>query len=323
MFGQSQRFVLIEEFSQASCGPCLAANINLYALMSANATKATSLKYQVVFSGPDPMNAQNKADAANRVSYYNVNGIPSSHMDGGLSAIPTQEKIDIAYTTPSPFSMKLTHRFNTTTNPDSIFIECEITCTQTITLDLPKIRVAMTEKTIEFTSPPGTNGEKIFYDVMRKMYPDPNGTAVTESWTVGQTQKLYFKEQIPAYIYKISEIAVVAWMQDDFGKKVLQTAYSPFPEVTAIDNFNNAVYALSVYPNPSSGIFTTSFEIMNTDNYSVKITNAIGQVVYEEVMTNFNGKYSKEINISSYGQGVYMLKISGSKGGEVKKLITY
>jgi hypothetical protein len=80
---------------------------------------------------------------------------------------------------------------------------------------------------------------------------------------------------------------------------------------------------MNVYPNPSNGVFNTSFYVSNTGNYNIKIFNALGQVVYEEGLKNFSGSYSKEMNISSFGQGVYLLSISDSKGVTVKKLITY
>jgi hypothetical protein len=81
--------------------------------------------------------------------------------------------------------------------------------------------------------------------------------------------------------------------------------------------------SLVVYPNPSNGVFTTSFNTVNADNYNVKITNTLGQVVYEESLVNFSGNYSKAINIASFGKGVYMLSISNSKNEDVKKVITF
>ena len=80
---------------------------------------------------------------------------------------------------------------------------------------------------------------------------------------------------------------------------------------------------LDVYPNPNSGVFTTSFNVTNTDNYTVKITNELGQIVYEEKLDNFSGTYSKKIDIASYRKGVYMLSVSNSKNETVKKVLVY
>ena len=43
---QSQRLTLLEEFTQASCGPCAAQNPALNTLLAGNETKTVSIKYQ-------------------------------------------------------------------------------------------------------------------------------------------------------------------------------------------------------------------------------------------------------------------------------------
>jgi len=330
MWGQSQRLILVEEFTQASCGPCAAANPALQSLLNSNVTKATSIKYQTSWPGTDPMNAQNKTDVQTRVTYTTCNGVPYAVMDGavvmggGYNGAPgglTQTKINTEYAVASPFSMQLMHWFNAA--KDSIFIQCKITCTQNITMITPKFRVAMIEKTISFTTAPGSNGEKKFYNVMRKMYPNASGTALATTWTNGQTQTLNFKEKIPTYIYQKTEIATVSWIQDDGNENIKQAAYSP--TASNPTGINNVVVenSFSVYPNPSKGDFTTSFEALKADNYTVKITNTLGQVVYQEVLINFAGTYSRKMNIGSYGKGVYLLVISNGENEDVKKIITY
>jgi len=332
VWGQSQRLVLVEEFTQASCGPCASANPALQALLNSNVTKATSIKYQTSWPGTDPMNAQNKPDVQTRVTYTGAGsvGVPYAVMDGavvtggGYNGAPgglTQTKINTEYAIASPFTMQLMHWFNAAN--DSIFIQCKITCTQNVTMTTPKFQVAMIEKTISFTTAPGSNGEKKFYNVMRKMYPNASGTALATTWTNGQTQTLNFKDKIPTYIYQKSEIATVAWIQDDGNKNIKQAAYNPAANTTT--GINNVVVenSLSVYPNPSRGEFTTSFEAAKTDNYTVKITNTLGQVVYQEELANFAGTYSKKMDIGSYGEGVYLLVISNGQNENVKKVITY
>jgi PKD repeat protein len=81
--------------------------------------------------------------------------------------------------------------------------------------------------------------------------------------------------------------------------------------------------SLDIYPNPNNGQFTVSFNIEKYDNYTVKIANTIGQSVYEETLNNFNGKYEKNMDITTYGKGVYMLSITNSKNETVKKVMVY
>ncbi|TAL61432.1 MAG: PKD domain-containing protein [Bacteroidetes bacterium] len=231
LFAQSQRLVFVEEFTQASCGPCASANPSFNALLSTNTTKAASLKYQVSWPGTDPMNAQNTADVTTRVTYYGVSGVPDARLNGNVAAgapgVVTQTNINSEYALPSPFSMKLDHWFNAAN--DSIYINCEITCTQNTNMTTPRVRIAMIEKTITFANAPGSNGEKVFYNVMRKMYPNANGTALATAWTSGQKKTISFKEKIPAYIYSKPQIGVVAFIQDDSNKNIKQSAFSSSP----------------------------------------------------------------------------------------------
>lgn len=84
-----------------------------------------------------------------------------------------------------------------------------------------------------------------------------------------------------------------------------------------------ADHQIEVYPNPSTGEFTAMFNIENNDNYVVKVSNELGQIVYEEKLDNFSGIYSKKIDISSYRKGVYMLSVSNLKNKTVKKIVVY
>lgn len=334
LFGQSQRMVFVEEFTQASCGPCASANPAFTKLLMDNASKVNFLKYQTSWPGTDPMNKQNPTDVKTRVTYTGADkvGVPYAVQDGavvkgggydGAPAGLTKAKIDAEYAIASPFSMKLDYWFNKAN--DSIFIKCKITCTQAATMTTPKLQVAMMEKLITFASAPGSNGEKAFEHVMRKMYPDANGSSLATNWTVGQTITLDFKGAIPSYIYKKTEIAAIAWIQDDANKNVKQSIYAPVPTSipTSVDEEATATLNLNAYPNPSNGAVNINFEAVSSANYSVKIINAIGQVVYEEALSNFKGIYTKQIDIQKYGKGVYMLNIGNGEVQQVQKLVVY
>ncbi len=260
-FGQSQRLVLVEEFTQASCGPCAAQNPGFNTLLAANPTKAISVKYQTSWPGVDPMNAQTQTWVAPRVTYYNVTGVPHGTMDGtdivndcsaytGAPACLSQSEIDAEYAVPSPFTMSATHTFNTAM--DSVFITIVITCSQNVTMTTGKLYVAMVEDMIKFATPPGSNGEKEFFGVMRRMYPDGNGTVIANGWTVSQTQTLNFNVAIPTYVYNKGQIAIHAWIQDDANKNTKQAARSapvPMP--------NDA--GISVIAGVSAGSCNTTF----------------------------------------------------------------
>lgn len=265
---QSQRIVLAEEFTQASCGPCASQNPAFNTLLSANTAKIVSVKYQTSWPGVDPMNAQNPTDVATRVTYYGVSGVPDAPMDGveqtgasytGAPANYTQAKIDAEYAIPSPFTLNINHTFSA--DYDSIFVTCVITASQAYTsTGTLKAHIAMVENTISFTAAPGTNGETEFYSVMRKMYPTAAGTTLPGTWTSGQTQTITFGALIPSYIYSKSQISIVAFVQNDGDKSVQQAGQDATQSLTS-DIGTTAIAGIPVFQCATS--FTPTATIKN------------------------------------------------------------
>lgn len=226
-FSQSQRFILIEEFTNASCGPCAAQNPAFDALLSNNTSKCTSIKYHVNWPGVDPMNAQNPVDAATRVSYYQVTGVPYACMDGtpipgsnyvGAPANLTQGKIDAEYAIPSPFNLSMNYRI--TTANDSIYLTMLGECTQAVTGTF-YAQMGVIEKHIHFNSPPGTNGEKDFYNVMKKMVPTASGSLLSNSFQVGDYFIVEGSWKL-ANVYTLSELSTLGWIQNNANKNIHQ-----------------------------------------------------------------------------------------------------
>lgn len=223
---QSQRMVLAEEFTNASCPPCASQNPAFNALLSSNVSKVISIKYQTNFPGADPMNAQTNNFVTPRLTYYSVTGVPFAVRDGyqlrdpsygvsGYDAGPYlwgQDSIDNRYAVPSPYTLNVSHTYNATF--DSIFISVEVICTQAVSGNLV-LHTGLVEKQITFASAPGTNGEKEFYGVMRNMIPNANGTSLGTSWTVGQTQSYNFAIKVPTFTYSKGQLAIVCFIQDN------------------------------------------------------------------------------------------------------------
>lgn len=78
-----------------------------------------------------------------------------------------------------------------------------------------------------------------------------------------------------------------------------------------------------LYPNPSYGVFSLVFTSTEIMKYTVKLQNALGQIIYEEKLDNFNGTYIKDFDITKYSKGEYYLIITGNKNVKYEKLIVY
>ncbi len=226
---QHQRRVLIEEFTNASCPPCAAYNPAFNATIAANIQYLTPIKYQTNWPGVDPMNAQTQSDVSPRVDYYSVNGVPYGNQNGTLEISPvssySQAQIQTAYNTLTPVTINLSHSFNAAV--DSVLVSVSVTSDAAITGNF-RLHVGIVEDEILFAKAPGTNGEAEFFQVMRKMLPNGNGTT-TGNFTAGQTKTYSFAWKI-TNIYNLQTLSVAAFLQNNANKEVLQSERSePVP----------------------------------------------------------------------------------------------
>lgn len=274
-FSQSQRFVMIEEFTNASCNPCASQNPAFDALLTANASKCTSIKYHTNWPGVDPMNAQNPAEVGTRVSYYQVTGVPYAVMDGspitgpnyvGAPANLTQAKINAEYAIPATFNLSMNHQLSA--GNDSIYVTMLGECTEAVSGTLVA-QIGVIEKHIHFNSPPGTNGEKEFYNVMKKMLPTASGTVLTTSFQPGD----YFIVQSSwklANVYSLPELSAIGFIQNNGNKQIQQGANSSTTPLTMPYNNDVQVMAVSNYSTTNcSGSLAPKVTIRNNGNNPV------------------------------------------------------
>lgn len=260
-FAQSQRLVLVEAFSQASCAPCAAQNPALNAALDAAGTNTVvSVKYQTDWPGYDPMNEQNPSEVQTRVTYYNVTGVPARKLDGNQGTSITGATISTRQAVSAPFSLSVNHVFNA--DKSAATVNINLTASQAFTASGNLVlHVAMVEKEIDFDTPPGTNGELVFHSVMRKMIPSASGSALPATWTNGQSQTFALPVNTPNYVYKVGEIAFVAWVQDNGTKEVHQAGYSA-PQPVASSASVTSLTGVPVFQ--CTNTFTPSIVIKNT-----------------------------------------------------------
>lgn len=66
---------------------------------------------------------------------------------------------------------------------------------------------------------------------------------------------------------------------------------------------------LKVYPNPNEGVFTVSFDQREKGNVSIEILDLNGKSLYQEELKDFSGSYRKEIDLSKFGAGTYLVNL--------------
>ena len=256
-YAQAQRLVLVEEFTQASCPPCASQNPAFDDLLLSNTDKVVTLKYHTSWPGVDEMNAQQPTDVQSRVTYYNITGVPMGAVNGfvwpdydgytssydqylGAPYQFTQGLIDSMYGISTPFNLSSSYALSQ--DLDSVYVTVTVTAVGSYSGSLIG-QVAVIEKVVSFDSPPGSNGETQFDAVMKKMLPSASGTTLSSSWNAGDTYTYTVGWKL-SNIYNMNELAVVAFIQNNTSKEVMQSAYS---QPQQLSNYG-AVTALNGVP---------------------------------------------------------------------------
>ena len=116
------------------------------------------------------MHNHNTVENNARVSYYGINGVPTAAIDGvvptgggfgypGQPSAFSQSIINQYHAVESPFEIDMYHYLSA--DEDSIFVIMRIRAAQDVT-GIAKAHIVVIEKTIHFSSAPGSNGKPIF-----------------------------------------------------------------------------------------------------------------------------------------------------------------
>lgn len=91
-------------------------------------------------------------------------------------------------------------------------------------------------------------------------------------------------------------------------------------EICCDDMVHESMGQIHIYPNPSQGDITLSYELMKTGQYRIDILDVSGKLVYHETNTlNENGQIQFDLNLLK--RGVYQLMLSNEQQRYVKSLV--
>lgn len=180
----AQRKVLYEHWTNASCPPCAAANPAHRAMISAlGPDTVIGVSYHVWWPGADPMYNLNTSEVQTRTNYYSINGVPHSRVGGTVSFTPSsgnagtvRTAIRNRYAVASPCTIDLSAFVAGETSigySGTVHAESDMLDANT------RLFVALITDTIEYQSPPGSNGERLFEHVFRDFGTASTGLAFT------------------------------------------------------------------------------------------------------------------------------------------------
>ncbi|MBA2613152.1 MAG: T9SS type A sorting domain-containing protein [Bacteroidetes bacterium] len=365
LFSSAQiRTSLFEEFTGENCNPCASTNpaLNITLLSATNAPKVIAIKWQVpIPSAPSltwslyrtnqaEIDWRYKSSASGGYGYPSQN-TPTNAVTSGINSAPAgrldgRHQWDFGATSDHPFyisnavissaqSQTTNFSINMSTAWDATFSNCAVTVTVQSSTAFTSTgtlvyRLCLVERTINFDSPPGTNGEKDFYDAVRKSYPTATtGTAVTSmgtvlpnTWTAGQTQTFVVNCAVPSYVYDKGQMSFVGFVQDDGTRLIYQAARTLQP---AIPNDAKAV-SISIPSVQCTNTLMPSVTIKNNGINAITamtVTPVLDGVTGANIFWTGNLAPTATTNLvmnvisTSSGAHTYSYNITGVSGGDV------
>jgi len=221
----SQKIVLIEDFSNVSCIPCIESNKILKSIKNSYTDeKLVVIKYAANFPSPvDPMYLANTEDADSRMSYYIIFFTPTIIVDGldrptSSDSISIKESIDSKLAAQPKFEISV----DDSIAGQSMFVNGKVKLLNSSELNFDDLVIhsVVIETLIEYSSPPGSNGETEFHDVMRKMLPDNQGFSISN---IEDDNEINFnwETQINSGWNK-ERLKTIVFIQDKNSKEIFQ-----------------------------------------------------------------------------------------------------
>jgi len=258
---------LVEEFTNASCGPCAAQNPAFNTLIDANEGKIIAVKYQVWFPGFDPMFETNKEEVQAKWSTYEDYTVGLYGSDNGLGGVPTafldgymgngnygggnwnsayygapvgcnQAAFNYAAAQVSPLDIQVSHSYNNTI--DSVNITVIVTNNSDTTFNISgyNLHAYLLESKLNWPVAPGSNGEKDFSHVFRKAASSIFGDNVLPaSFASGESATFTYTVALKNYFFALNQIEALAFIQKTTDLSVMNAALSEpvsFPAGTTV-----------------------------------------------------------------------------------------
>jgi hypothetical protein len=325
------RLVLIENFTNENkdatyTGVTYAENKTAYD----NIGPLESLKVQYHLNWPseDTNSKLNLEEQTARMAYYGVvlstNSIPRTFIDGssngditGVWATTLRNKKELS---PAPIELKVI-----TEPAETGYLKAKVSIKAL--LDIPKIpanrnivsRIALVEKTDVSTN----------QNVFRRFISSPIGFSLYDQLSLLSGETIVYSdsilvEELSVLAANLSDLALVAFVQDDSTKEVYQADILLDPDFTSISpitSIEDPAYAskITLYPNAANQEVNIVLPNEVTKTTPVSMLDAYGKEVYQNYFSP--GQKRKVINTTDMAAGMYIIRITTPEGGVATKKV--
>lgn len=89
------------------------------------------------------------------------------------------------------------------------------------------------------------------------------------------------------------------------------------PSTAGINEYSLTKPEVSIYPNPSNGLFNLNY----SNATHIKVFNTLGNVILQENLKENSSNGLKTIDLSSFANGIYLVSVSNDKGTSNHKIV--
>lgn len=300
------RNTCMEVFTSSTCGPCAPGNVNMETNIIPNISNYTVVKYQQDFPGNgDPYQT---TQAVNRRAYYGINSIPRMEIDGQWDGNASSLTVGIFNSYQQEPAFTDISINSAGYNGNIVTVSALINPLIAYTGNNFSYHIVVVEK--QTLNNVATNGETSFENVMMKMVPNENGTAVT---SLNPSSPININQTINmtgTFVEQMSDLRVVIFLQDNTTKEILQSEWADVLFVGIAEQAQAGSIITAVFPNPASTQLTMNFTVNEPQAVRWNMTNLTGQQVMETTTAAATqGTNSVAVNTTTLAEGVYFLNL--------------
>ncbi len=279
--------------------------------------EATRIQYHVKYPGDDSYSSVNTTDPSARAAFYGVvlsdaiipRGFVDGQSQGNFANMAWVNQLrDERSLIASPFLIDIDA--SSVVN-GQLHINAIVHVVENFS-GRPVLHIAVVEK--NETSPNSY--------VLRKMLPNAAGTAMSTSYSAGET--ISFDQYYMAHSADIdvSDLAVAVFIQDEITKEIYQSEILESPATPdVVTGIETPAFAekIKIYPNPADKEFTIRLSERTRDDLNIRLIDVRGQ---EVVVPGF--KKGEEVNVVTTKElagGLYILQLESAKGLVRKKIM--
>lgn len=316
-YSQLKNMILLEEATNASCGPCAGQNPVLEQFLQDHSADVIAVSYHAWWPGlNDPMYVNDKAMNEARITYYGFDqiGVPVCVIGGsyatpviGYAGAPGDTDavivaVDSEMTVARPITMDVKRYVQSDSE------EVLVVLRSTSAFTNATLRVVVAEGMHEYTDA-GDNGETVFHNIARKMLPSSTGKKF--SLAAGATTTFTYKYKYnPAWT--TSELRIVAFVQLDKDKSVIAAVQTVDPPVqgfpSRVASADAAGFSMRVTGTPMSAEEKVNYTLMG--NEPMKVTFSVIDLLGREMQpSRFElvspGSHIFDLHPSALAAGMY------------------